>query len=669
MPDLTIPIIGLTTLFGYLFSKDGKSPRQTENIRQTSNPNTLPTGDNIYTSDKVNEIYDEMLKRSMDNYKLAQDPAKTGVLPPLYNSYSSIGKREILDRDSNEKILSTNSETLKDFEMINKLVDVKSNPLPSIENRPMFMDEIKNDEQTEISKNMKLDNYKNISSNKETFDNVSSLTGLPMMTEHNNMIPFFGSNVKQNTKVDSNTHLLDLHTGNNSTYFKKEEVGPIFDTQEENIYGNPVFSASVNTDRFIPSLFKENEKPFQEERIKAPISGTIENKIRPEFKKVNQLRPGNDPKLTYKGRILSGKFGEVPGYQSDVEKNRPDTYYKQGADRYLVTNGSYIAKTGERDYSSALQQTGRQQYNASYFGTSKHEVSNNRQTLSKFDNSNELLTPSIYTESIRNNFENDYIRNAGGNNSTLDYGKSSYVAYETERQTTEDKTQLSNPTLTEMGKKVRLQDQPKTTVKETTLYYDNTGYVKSDFNTGKSSAYASGLTGVDAKTTNKEMTSNTEYFSSVQTDKGLGYLVNKYDPKTTNKEIISAKSEYTGIANRKNKNPVSRKKYENAEFSVTKEKLLTGSRPSGPENFQLTTSVNTVGDTKLTENMKLKSQEDKRHKIHGNYDQIISDISAIGAIQLRKDNSKMETVTGSRLIPELIQSQMDKNPLSIYAKK
>jgi hypothetical protein len=583
--------------------------------------------------------------------------------------HSSIGKREILDRDSNEKLLSSNSDTLKDFETINKLVDVKSNPLPSIENRPMFMGEKRDDKQSEPLPNMTEDNYTGLFGNKETFNNTSSLTGLPMETEHNNMIPFFGSNVKQNTKVDSNTHLLDLHTGNNSTYFKKEEVGPMFENQQENIYGNPVFSASVNTDRFVPSLFKENEKPFQETRIQAPIAGTVENKIRPSFKKVNQLRPGNDPKVTYKGRILSGKFGEVRGYQGDVEKNRPDTYYKQGADRYLVTNGSYIAKTGERDYSTALQQTGRQQYNASYFGTSKHEVANNRQTLSKFDNSSELLTPSLYTESIRNNFENDYIRNVGGKTSTLDYGKSSYVAYETERQTTEDKTQLSNPTLKEMGKKVRLQDLPKTTVKETTLYYDNTGNVKSDFNTGKLSAYATGLTGIDAKTTNKEMTSNTEYFSNAKNDKGLGYIVNKYDPKTTSKEIISAKSEYTGNANHKNKNPISRKKYENAEFSVTKEKLLTGARPSGPENFQLTTSVNTVGDTKLTENMKLKSQEDKRQKIHGKYDQIIPESSVIGALQLRKDDSKMETVTGSRLIPELIQSQMDQNPLSIYARK
>ena len=50
---------------------------------------------------------------------------------------------------------------------------------------------------------------------------VSKLSGLPITKEkfsHNNMVPFFGSNIKQNMTDSSNTTILEKFTGNQKDY-------------------------------------------------------------------------------------------------------------------------------------------------------------------------------------------------------------------------------------------------------------------------------------------------------------------------------------------------------------------------------------------------------------------------------------------------------------------
>ena len=90
MNKLTLPIIGLTGLIGYFLNKDGKNPRRQEEKRENIEKFDKPNGDNIYSSNKVNEVNQELLEKSLKMYKDAEEPEKTGVLPPLYNIYKGV---------------------------------------------------------------------------------------------------------------------------------------------------------------------------------------------------------------------------------------------------------------------------------------------------------------------------------------------------------------------------------------------------------------------------------------------------------------------------------------------------------------------------------------------------------------------------------------------------
>jgi hypothetical protein len=108
MSDLTLPLIGLTTLVGYFFSKDGKNPRETTEVRQSIEGFDKSNGSNIYTSNKVEEVNKEILERSMQNYKKAESPSTTGFIPPLFNIYSQVGKDTLLEGVSSKELAKIN---------------------------------------------------------------------------------------------------------------------------------------------------------------------------------------------------------------------------------------------------------------------------------------------------------------------------------------------------------------------------------------------------------------------------------------------------------------------------------------------------------------------------------------------------------------------------------
>jgi hypothetical protein len=70
---------------------------------------------------------------------------------------------------------------------------------------------------------------------------ISPLSGQKISSadyKHNNMQPFYGGTMKQNTVVSQNTATLDTYTGSGSTQIKKREVENMFETSRAP-YGNP----------------------------------------------------------------------------------------------------------------------------------------------------------------------------------------------------------------------------------------------------------------------------------------------------------------------------------------------------------------------------------------------------------------------------------------------
>ena len=206
--------------------------------------------------------------------------------------------------------------------------------------------------------------------------------------------------------------------------------------------------------------------------------------------------------------------------------------------------------------------------------------------------------------------------------------------YESERSTTGETSHLLNAKNPNAGMMIKSRDDAKTTIKETTLYVDNYGNVKTIYNKAGNSAYIAGISDFTAKETQKETLVNNTYEGQINKPDGMGYIVNKYEAKTTGKEIISNNSEYT----------------------------------TNPKSAQTASGKVSYADIKHTQNMQLKELEDARPKSNTYTTQIIPSKQNIGvAIKFRKDNGPEDTI--NRLQPELISSQLTNNPYHINSSK
>lgn len=628
--SLTIPLIGLTTLAGYFFGKDGKNPRSDVTIRQEVNKNEVPNGQNIYSSNVVERANEQILQQSLENYKASERASETGMIPPLFNTYSMVGNESMLSEKVNSELSGLSSEQLGKLNDINRTSNPKgevSREKTDIDKMPMFKSTL------EFKGTPVSNDFTSIGKMNPDIE-INLLTGLPFEKAHSNMMPFFGSTAKQNMEEFSNQSLLDIHTGNTSTFQHKNETGRFFKTREENIYGNPVFATQIDTDRYIPSLYKQGERPVDPQRVPVIRAGTIENNIRPSIKTVDELRAANKPKQTYQGRTIAGQMGEVRGIQPEVHKRRPKTFYEKNEDHLFRGPGEHVAPIAKQDYGN-IKHVSREGYNMEYYGNSANpQLNAPKQRISSIDNSHEL-TDALFQTPKKHNFENDYLRNANGgivnSQNTSDYGRGSFKNYESERETTGDKLHLLNGSAPNLGMKIKPRDDAKTTIKETTMYVDKFGNVQTTvLNRGANSAYIAGISDFNAKETQKETLVESTYEGQMHKPDGMAYVVNKYDAKTTSKEIISANSDYT----------------------------------TNPRSFQTGTGKASYGDIKHTENMNLKEMEDDRPKMNVNTAQIIPSKQNIGVgIKFRKDNGPEDTI--DRFQPDIVTNQLIENPFHI----
>ena len=193
MSDLTLPLIGLTALAGFFFSKEGKNSRKIESLQNELAAFEKPNGKNIYTSNVVDEANRDILERSLKNYQDAQNPEITGFIPPFYNAFrTQKGNKDILE--GKDRDMLTYSE-IAELDNINRNVDVTQmgKSLSKLEERPMFK------EYGEYMSGIKKPAEEEKIGNTE----ISLLTGKSLDRNHNNMVPFFGGAMKQNVETFS----------------------------------------------------------------------------------------------------------------------------------------------------------------------------------------------------------------------------------------------------------------------------------------------------------------------------------------------------------------------------------------------------------------------------------------------------------------------------------
>ena len=188
-----------------------------------------------------------------------------------------------------------------------------------------------------------------------------SLTGQKVDSSyytHNNMVPYFGGSIRsRNVDVNSNESVLDNMSGAGSQTIIKKEQSPLFAPSENYQWAH---GAPNQTDfmqsRVNVGMRMANVKPFAEERV-APGLGlgyTTDGSngfnsgmaMRDQWlpKTADQMRVNNKQKAT--GLMQFGYEGPAASHVKNIgtigvmEKNRPDTYFDMGPERYMTTTGA-----------------------------------------------------------------------------------------------------------------------------------------------------------------------------------------------------------------------------------------------------------------------------------------------------------------------------------------
>lgn len=292
----------------------------------------------------------------------------------------------------------------------------------------------------------------------------SPLSGQMIATKdfkHNNMQPFFGGRIKQNTAPAANTGLLDAYNGGGSTQVKKREVENMFAASRAP-FGNP-FGMEDNTD-FIQSrvqapISRNGEKPFEPVRVGAGVGEKfgmtgkggfqqleINEIMRP--KDTNELRVATNPKETYNQPVVPGKHFITEAMQDsgEVRKYRPDRFYiDETGERFFTTTGELIKETVRSV--QVLPHTTRPETSVEYGGVAASQDAGQSYVAGTYRTP---MTQQYGGAGYRNaNMEAYYTKNVGGN--TADYGKSAIENRPNERSETSERVMALNAVPADAG--------------------------------------------------------------------------------------------------------------------------------------------------------------------------------------------------------------------------
>ncbi len=420
--------------------------------------------------------------------------------------------------------------------------------------------------------------------------------------------PFFKSQ-PPNVNFDDSRQ-LDRTQGKIEGFKSKREVsGNAFSdiTRDGgNVFGN---TFKPDTSRYDNGSLRNNELPFVQEMVspidpKSNFNREIAQTIA-DRSNIDNLRTLSDQKTTYEGRILSGQGIGHRGKQGDVFKYNPDKYYKNNPNKWLVTNGAFLAKSTRPE--QILPDTNRKHFNKGEFGPAAPTVQENSALRGN------------YKKTLRQQLGSDTLRNAGTsvpllNNNMVQKG---YRALPNERQITELRTYDSN-IRTEVGSHtVGIQDGVKNTIKQTTINSANNGYLGNN----------------------------------------VGALTNKpFDKqKVTKKDAITF--DYTGNAGAYVLGDTNKFNYMNAETNPTKEIIAQGRAPT-LNNTKIANGMDTI-------NMDIKKIEDDymNHRLNG-VDKVYGVIPQDNTCQITTTKDRLNDNSIANRIEPGILDPFKQNPYS-----
>jgi hypothetical protein len=231
---------------------------------------------------------------------------------------------------------------------------------------------------------------------------VSPLSGVSFQSgefKHNNMVPFFRGQLKQNTYEGANRQILDDQTGSGSFHFAKREQTPFFEPTKTPT-GNP-YGMESTTDfmesRVNESRNRANERPMETIRVGPGLnqgytqipSGGFQQQEGEEYilarmPRTDDLRTANNPKLSYEKPVVPGAhFITTSGTAETVgemRKYNPDTFYiNENGERNFVTTGADL-KAAVRS-AQVLKNTTRKDTTREYAGPAGQAEGNATYTI------------------------------------------------------------------------------------------------------------------------------------------------------------------------------------------------------------------------------------------------------------------------------------------------
>lgn len=264
---------------------------------------------------------------------------------------------------------------------------------------------------------------------------------------HNNMIPFFGSGIRQNLDENMNKTLLEKYTGyDDSTRIEKMEQPNFADI-------NPNVFMDQNSDSYLTEYERmeapkvhNNVLPVEQVQVGPgtrdtdPVvatGGFQQDAFRETqyYKDVNELRIKTNPKETYEGRTVDGKKETQRGLVGKLARNRVERSFETNEDRLLKTTGS-VFKDKQRP-TVEVRNTQRKDENI--------EIKGNPHAPLMGDTKAGAVKRS--TKPQLNNFghRNSQTTSTGTGDAT-DYGRKNILVYNNERDLTTTRTYEGNVT-------------------------------------------------------------------------------------------------------------------------------------------------------------------------------------------------------------------------------
>ena len=286
--------------------------------------------------------------------------------------------------------------------------------------------------------------------------------------------PFFGGSGNANVNLDDNQSLSNHQGGSHSTRPQKRESGQFFEQEKDygNVFGNSFSGIRADQSRYVGSMERRNELPFEQEKVvhidrNSEINRDI-GEAHAQRNSVDATRTLTNIKQSFSGKVLGGKGIDHRSEEGEVFQHSPDADYINTADRWLVTTGAISAPTIQPE--NIVKPTNRSVFNKG--------LSLGPATAVNFNPSE---SRPMIKQSTNQQLTIDTNRNANLESMAIDdnHNKDSFFSYPNEREVTEERTYEGNIKSVYTGETERLYDSVRPTVKQTTLDDSRNGFVGS----------------------------------------------------------------------------------------------------------------------------------------------------------------------------------------------